>query len=234
MGIPSPVSVPPGPSWVIVNLDNPVSLPVVGQFDPKIRETRGEPIWATRPGILGSQPWLRYVGRGIGTLKFEFLGIATTILDPFPFAAWTRLQELSHRDETLGRPPRVLFTHGAVVREGFITGLPEAPYEYWGGDNALRSRLIRQIGPVDITITILPKEPTELSFFTSYIQRTEDTLFEEVALSQYGDARYALSLDLYNQGVKNGETIEVPRKRSGSVTPRATVAPFLGDDIEGL
>jgi hypothetical protein len=234
VGIPSPVLVPPGPSWVLVNLDNPISLPVLGQFDPKLEEDRGKPIWQKKPGILGGLAWIKYVGEEIGSVSFEFMAIGTTILDPFPLAAWLRLNELKSIDTTLGRPPRVLFTHGLMVVEGFITNIPDAPMEYWGGDNFIRSRIIRQIGPVRITITRIPKETTEISILTNFIPRNEETKFEELSLSQYGDARYAQTLAIYNQGVKDGQTLEIPRKSSGYVSKVTPVAPALGESIEGL
>jgi hypothetical protein len=234
VGIPSPVLVPPGPSWVLVNLDNPISLPVLGQFDPKLEEDRGKPICQKKPGILGGLAWIKYVGEEIGSVSFEFMAIGTTILDPFPLAAWLRLNELKSIDTTLGRPPRVLFTHGLMVVEGFITNIPDAPMEYWGGDNFIRSRIIRQIGPVRITITRIPKETTEISILTNFIPRNEETKFEELSLSQYGDARYAQTLAIYNQGVKDGQTLEIPRKSSGYVSKVTPVAPALGESIEGL
>lgn len=229
-----PTRVPPGPTWILINYDNPISIPVLGQFDPKLEEDRGKPIWQQRPGILGGLPWMKFIGTELGGVTVEFMAIGTTILDPFPLAMWVRLNELSKSDDTLGRPPRVLFTHGLMVVEGFITDIPPAPMEYWGGDDFIRSRVIRQIGPVRFKITRIPKETAEVSLFTNYVSYDEETLFEDLALAQYGDARYAPTLAMYNQGIKVGGRLEIPRKKSGAVSKVTPLAPAFGDPIEGL
>jgi hypothetical protein len=197
-------------------------------------ESKGAPMWQRKPGILGAMAWLKFVGQDLSTVSFEFIGIATTILDAYPLAAWERLNELAAFDSSLGRPPMVLFTHGPMIVEGFITEIPEAPFEYWGGNNQIRSRIVRQIGPVRITITRVPKESTEISLTTNYVTKTEETRFEDLALLQYGDARYGQMLAVYNQGVKNEGKIEIPRKKSGLVPKTPLIAPYLDDSIEGL
>jgi hypothetical protein len=234
MGIPSPTTFPPGPTWVLVNYDNPISFPVWGQFDPKVREDRGKPMWDEKPGILGALPWLKYNGIGHHKITFEFYALATTILDFYPELAWFRLHELSLVDPSLGRPPVVLFTHGPLVYRGYITEVPEAPIKFWGGHDFLRSRKIQEIGPVKITITKLPDVPFQIDPFTNYVTYTEETVFEDLAKAQYGDARYAPSLAVYNQGIAVGETLELPRRSSGAVTKDQALAPYLEDAIEGL
>lgn len=225
---------PVNPTWVLSSADSPLSLPVMGQFDPKIQIGDGSPIWQTKPGIMGAKPWIKYIGKNIGTMSFEFVAIATTVVDPFPVAAWRRLNELAEIDETLGRPHRVYFVHGPVVVEGYITGIPsEIPIEYWDG-NLVSARIVRQIGPVRINITRIPKDLTEISLSTNYVTRTEDTLYEELARAQYNDARYGQSLAIHNQGVAVNETIEVPRLKSGLVSKVPPLAPQLEDAIEGL
>jgi hypothetical protein len=218
----------------MINMDNVLSLPVVGQFDPRIQEDKGQPIWQVKPGVAGAQPFIKYTGVNISTMSFEFLAIGTTVLDPYPLLAWMRLNELAANDEALGHPPRIAFAHGPMVAEGFITSLPEAPFEYWGGDNAIRSRIVRQIGPVRITITRLPKDPMEISLKTSYVPYTEDVEFEDVCKSQYGDARLCQTLAIYNQGVLLGSRLELPRRKSGLVSNVTPIAPYQGDPIPGL
>jgi len=61
--MPSPIAFPPGPSWVLVNADQPLSLPVLGQFDPELRVQKGRPKWQSKDGIAGGMPWLKYTGR---------------------------------------------------------------------------------------------------------------------------------------------------------------------------
>lgn len=237
MPLPSVLTFPtnkPGPTWALINADNPLSLPVMGQFDPKIQENRGPPIWQKRPGIAGAPPWLKYTGENVSELTFEFFALSVNSLDLYPLLAWNRLNELAKVDETVGHPPRVIFNHGPMIAEGFITGIPSCPIEYWGGANVIRSRLIRQVGPVRITITRIPKDPTEVSVFTNFIPNTEHTTFESLARLQYGDARFAQSLAFWNQGQSIGEELELPRKASGVITQSAPVAPYLGEPIEGL
>lgn len=236
MELSSPIKIPPGPSWVIINRDNPISLPVIGQFDPKVEQDRGKPIWQTKPGIFGAQPWLKFVGQDISSMTFEFHMITTTILDPMPLLMWERLVELSKFNESLGRPPRIIFSHGINTVEGFITELPAAmPMAYWGGSNIIRSRMVREVGPGRVKITKIPYDlPMELPSFTNYVPFTEDTNFEELARAQYGDARYAPSLNAYNQGRKVGGTIDIPRQRSGAVTREAPISPVFGPLIPGF
>lgn len=228
------LNVPPGPSWVIVNADNPLSLPLIGQFDPKIRQGKAKPIWQKKPGIAGALPWLKYVGENVTELSFEFHVIGLTITDVYPWLAWLRLNELASIDESLGRPPRVYFNHGLTLVEGFITSVPDAEFKHWSQGNvpALNTRIVREIGPIRVTITKLPKKPSVLSVGTNFLPKTEETKFEEVAFTQYGDARYAQTLAIYNQGITDGETIEVPRKRSGDVSTITPVAPFFDDAID--
>jgi hypothetical protein len=234
MPIPLPTTFPPGPTWLIVNYDNPLSFPVYGQFDPKISEDRGRPQWNLKPGILGSLPWLKYNGIGHQGITFEFTALSTTILDPYPLLAWFRLHELSLVDPSLGRPPIVLFTHGLIIYRGFLVDVPEAPMEYWGGHDFLRSRMIRQIGPVRIRLVKVPDVPFQIDPFTNYVAYTEETSFEELAKQQYGDARYAQTLALWNQGKRFGDTLEIPRRSSGVVSKVTPLAPYLGEPIEGL
>ena len=141
--------------------------------------------------------------------------------------------ELKQFDETLGRPPRIYFNHGLRLIEGFITDVPDAPIEYWG-PGILTSRIVRQIGPVRITITKIPKEPTVLGGGTNYITLTEETKFEDVSKLQYGEARYANTLAIYNQGKVEGEILELPRRGSGFISKLTPVAPYLDESIEGL
>lgn len=230
---PFPISAP-GPTWAMIDADNPLSLPVLGQFDPKVQDNPGKPMWQKKPGIAGGLGWLKHVGRGLGDITFEFLAISTSVLDFYPLVAWERLQSLATTDESLGRPPRVVFTHGPLIVEGFITELPPAPMEYWGGNNFITSRLIRQVGPIRITITKIPKETTEISLTTNFVTRTEETRFESLSQMQYGDARYTQTLAIYNQGVKVEETLELPRRKSGFVSKVTPIAPYLDEAIEGL
>lgn len=234
MGIPTPTTFPPGPSWIVINYDNPISFPVWGQFDPKIQEDRGKPIWETKPGILGTLPWMKFIGTGLQGITFEFMALGTTILDPYPLVAWFRLHELSLPDPSLGRPPIILFNHGPMVYRGFITEVPEAPMEYWGGNDFIRSRIVRQIGPVRIRLTRIPDVPFQIDPFTSVVAFTEETNFEELAKQHYSDARFGPSLEQWNQGKKIGDQVEIPRLSSGVVDKTPTLAPFFGDSIEGL
>lgn len=220
---------PPGPTWTIINADQPASLPLVGQFDPKIQEQKGKPIWQTKAGIGGGLPWLKHVGVNLGFFTFEFNAIASTVIDQYPLLAWERLNELAAVDSTLGRPPRVRFNHGVFYAEGFITDIPEAPIMHWEG-NIVNSRIIRQIGPIRITITRVPKPPTELSLGTNYVTRTVETKFEELALQQYGDARYAQTLDAFNQGVRVEEQITLPRKNNDRLSTTTPVSVFYDDE----
>lgn len=231
--LPFPICAP-GPTWILTDADNPLGLPVMGQFDPQGQDDPGQPIWQKKPSIAGGLGWLKYVGENLGSFSFEFLAISNSVLDQYPTVAWERLQTLYKVDESLGRPPRVIFNHGPIVVEGFITSIPAAPIEYWGGNNAIRSRLIRQVGPVRITITKIPKETSEISLFTNFVTKTEETNFEDLSLLQYGDARYAQTLAIHNQGIKLEETVEIPRKRSGQVSKVTPVAPQLDEVIAGL
>lgn len=215
------------PTWTIVNLDNPISLPVGGQFDPKIEESRGAALWQIDPGILGSPASLHYIGEDAGFFTFEFMALGTTVIDPYPVAAWRRLNELSKFDDDLGRPPRILFTHGINTIEGFITEIPPAPQEYWGGRDLIRSRIVRQVGPVRIRITKIPKEKAEVSLFTLYIPYTPEVTFETLAKSQYGSADFANSLRDFNQGARIGGQLEVPRLDSKSVEDSSYVSPYF-------
>ena len=126
-------------SWTLNNIDNIKSAGhIIGQFDPKIQRGIGSPIWQVKPGVLGAPQWLKFIGKNVGTINFEFLYIATNILDQRGVANLRLLQELAGIDETLGRPPRVLFSYGPVVIEGFITGIPDSiPILYWGNGRNL-------------------------------------------------------------------------------------------------
>lgn len=234
MGIPTPTRLPPGPTWLLVNYDNPLSMPVTGQFDPKIQEDRGQPKWQMKDGIAGGLPWMKHTGIGHQSITFEFLAISTTVLDPYPLAAWFRLHELSLADPATGRPPVVMFTHGPIVYRGFLVEVPEAPMEYWGGHDFIRSRFVRQVGPVRIKLVKLPDVPFSIEPFTSYVTMTEETLFEDLARQQYGDARFAESLREWNQGRAVGDTLELPRKSSGVITRTVPASPYFGEAIEGL
>lgn len=234
MGLPTPTTFPPGPSWLLINYDNPLSLPVWGQFDPKVREDRGQPKWQMKDGVAGGLPWMKHVGIGHRGITFEFLAIGTTILDPYPEAAWFRLHELSLVDSALGRPPIVLFTHGLIVYRGFLVEVPEAPKEFWGGTDFIRSRIVRQIGPVQIKLIAVPDVPFSIEPFTRSLLYDGEATYEEMALSQYGDSRYGPSLAEWNQGVGVGDQVELPRKASGVINKTVPLSPYLSKSIEGL
>jgi hypothetical protein len=216
---------------MLINVDSPSELPLMGQFQPQVKRSFGEPIWVKRPGILGGKPWLRYVGRGSETLTFTFHGISNTIVDLYPSAAWERLKELSSIDATLGRPPKVCFIHGLEIVQGYITTLPEAPIDYWPS-----TRLPREIGPIEIEITISDVESVSLTLSTNYVILTEDTTYEALAKAQYADSRFGPSLAEYNQGKVIGDTAEVPRKNNPAISKVVSVCPYMSleDDIDGL
>lgn len=219
------------PTWMVINMDTPLELPLMGQFQPNVKRSYGEAIWSKRPGVYGSKPWLRYVGHSGETLKFTFHAIANTIVDLYPSAAWERIKQLSTLDPTLGRPPKVMFIHGLEIVQGHITAVPEADIDFW-----LNSRMPREIGPVEITIDISDPEPVSLTLSTNYVLLTEDTTLEDVAKAHYGDPRFAASLDEYNQGKVVGDIIEVPRKGNPSISRTVSLSPYFStsDDIEGL
>lgn len=234
MAIPLPLAFPPGPTWLVTDADNPVSLPVLGQFDPKIQDDKGKPIWQKKAAILGGSPWLKFIGTELGEMTFEFFALATNILDQYPLAAWNRLNELSGIDSALGRPPRVIFTYGVYIVEGFITQIPRAEFVYWGGDNLLRSRLIRQVGPVRITITKIPRSAASLPFSTNFVVNTEEIRFEDLSKTQYGDARFSQTLAIHNQGVRIDEMLELPRRDSDKISTTTPIAPYFDDPIVGV
>lgn len=228
-------SIPPGVTWLLVNADNPISLPVYGQFDPNIQESRGAPRWVKKPGIAGGLPFLKYLGEDVREMTFEFVALGTAISDLYPEAAWLRINELAKVDSTLGRPPRLYFIYGLHAYEGFITNIPKAPQKRWGGPSFLRQQIIKQIGPVRITFTSVPKESTDiLSLFTNFVTRTDETKFEELAQQQYIDARYGQTLRIVNQGVRIGDTVTIPRKSDSRISKVTPIAPYLGDPVEGL
>ena len=116
MAIPNLLTFPtsrPGPSWVLINYDNPLSFPVMGQFDPEIRDNPGGPIWQTKPGIAGGLPWLKFTGRNLGSITIRFLAISVTTLDLYPILAWKRIQELATVDEIFS-DPRHPYTQGLL------------------------------------------------------------------------------------------------------------------------
>jgi hypothetical protein len=216
---------------LVINVDSPLELPLMGQLQPEVKRSYGDPIWVKRPGILGGKPWLRYVGRGNETLKFTFHAIANTIIDLYPSAAWERLKELSSIDATLGRPPKVCFVHGLEIVQGYITALPEAPIDYWP-----LTRMPREIGPIEVEITIFEVDSVSLTLSTNYVVLTDDTTYEELSKAQYADPRYAPSLAEYNQGKSSGDTAEIPRKSNPAITKTVSMSPYmvLDDDIAGL
>jgi hypothetical protein len=237
MSLPNLLTFPtssPGPTWTLVSADSPLSAPVAGQFDPNVQENRGTPIWQKRPGIAGAPPWIKYTGENVSELTFEFLAIAVNSIDTYPMLAWNRLNELAKPDDTVGRPPRVIFTHGPMIAEGFITAIPTAPIAYWGNSGTVKSRLVRQVGPIRITITRIPKDPTVVSLFTNFVQQTEETTYESLSRIQYGDARYAQSVRDWNQGNTTGDQIELPRKSSRVIEETVEEPVYLSDPIEGL
>lgn len=222
------------PTWAITNADDFFSLPLMGQFEPGIVRSDGAPIWVKKPGIFGGKAWIKYIGHRVSTLKFNFHCISRDILDQYPASALVKLNELAAVDSSLGRPPRIYFAYGTTVVEGFITDIPEIPVKYWENGGFVSSRLVREVGPVQVTITHIPKTEIEISLFTNFVVFTEDASYEEIAKRQYGDPRYAQSLAVYNQGAVRGDTIEVPRKSNDVITKVVRIAPFLDDAIEGL
>lgn len=216
---------------MLINVDSPLELPLMGQFQPNVKRSFGDPIWAKRPGILGGKPWLRFIGRSNETLKFTFHCIANTIVDVYPSAALARLKELSSIDATLGRPPKVCFVYGVEIVRGFVTSLPEVDIDYWP-----MTRIAREIGPIEVEITISQVDSITLSLSTNYVVLTDSTTYEELAKTQYADSRYAAALSEYNQGVLIGGTAEVPRKVNPAIRKIVSVSPYmrLDDDISGL
>lgn len=222
--LPIPLRVP---TWAIFNRDLPASLPLMGQFDPQVQIGRSRPIWSIVPGIAGGKPLVQHVGSEVDVLKFTFHAMAENVLDQYPVAAWRRLCELASADATLGRPPVVLFVHGQVVTKGHITDLPEAPHAFWE-----LTRTVREVGPVQVTITVLPGEDTVLSLLTGYVPNLGGVTYEQVAKDRYGDARYAASLADHNQGVKSGQMMEVPRRSNRAISRVVALSPLfkLADD----
>lgn len=221
-----PIPVNGIPTWQLSSLDSPLDVPVMGQFKPDVRRKVGAPIWNKRPGILGSEPYVRYIGKDADSLVFRFHCIAMNITDLYPEAAYARLLELAKYDSTLGRPPQVAFVYGTTLVKGYITNIPEVPVDYW-----LNTRMPREIGPIDVEITEIPVQLAVTSESTAYVPYTDDLLMEEACLAQYGEARLAPLIALWNQGVVVGETLELPRRSHAALTRTAPVAPAF-DGIE--
>lgn len=221
------------PTWLIVNADSFLSEPLTGQFDPEIKITDGEPIWVDKPAILGGQPFFKYIGRGNRKLRFTFHGLAHNITDQYPAMALSRIQEFTAYDSTLGHPPRLYFYYGTTLVEGYITGLPEIPITYW--PNTLL-RLIREVGPIEVTMTLVPQTEVAISISTNYVVITDDLLPEETCLAQYDDPRFWMAISEYNQGKRSGDVLELPRKINPAVSRTVSVAAFLStrDIISGL
>ncbi len=231
------------PTWMIINADSSFDLPLMGQFDPDPTVDGGKPIWVKKPGIAGGNPWMKYVGKGHETLTFLYHAIAANVADLYPSASWEKLNELASVDSVLGRPPRVFFIHGLTIVEGYITNIPKARMDHWEN-----TRIVREMGPVQVEITIIPNS-FELPVSTNFVQWTEHLSFEDICRRQYGDARYAHSVMLYNQGTKKFPaeepaddaeeedfTLELPRRYNPEITKLVDIAPFYDttDAIEGL
>lgn len=225
------------PTWVIINADDPISLPLMGQFNTDLTWVGGKPIWAKRPSIAGGQQWLQHVGSTPLELSFVFHGISNDVLDFYPSIAWNRLQELARRDDSLGRPPLVWLLHGLTLVQGYITGYDDPQIQYWQHDNLLTQRFIREIGPVKVTMSVIPGDEYKVALSTSYaLHAGSETLFEEIAKNKFGDAMYSMALREYNQGAVEGGQVEIPRKQNSNMTKTVSVSPFFdtSDAILGL
>jgi hypothetical protein len=225
------------PTWAVINADDPLSLPLMGQFNTDVAFGGGKPIWAIRPGIAGGQAWMQYVGEHPVELVFTFHGIANDILDFYPQVGWSRLKELAERDDTLGRPPRVWFVHGLTIFEGYITSFGDPSFKYWQHDNLVTQRSVREVGPVQVTITIVPGTEIEFAIGTAYILHTGNELvYEEIAKAKYGSAMFGAALRDYNQGVVEGGQVEAPRRENPELVKISSVSPYFdtSDAIEGL
>jgi hypothetical protein len=216
-------------TWSLKNLDASDAPDLVGQFDPELTINRGELIWTKRPGILGNSPWLKYVGRGSEEWNITFHMIATNVLDTYPQVAWARLNSMATYDRSLGRPCRVLFSYGPHVLEGYITELPDAKIEYFGGriHNLSGQRQILSIGPTKFTITAIPRPLAEPSTSTNFVKVEDSTTFESIALDQYGDARYGQALAEYNYGAEVDDTLEVPPLGTPGLSLSVATSPLI-------
>jgi len=219
------------PTWAIHNYDDPQSIPLMGQFNVDVIEAGGKPVWSRKASIAGGKQWLQHIGDTISELQFNFHAISNDILDQYPAIAWNRLKELAKRDETLGRPPLVIFVHGSTIIRGYITSFGEPTIKYWEHNNMHTNRLIREIGPVNVVITVIPGEEINISLSTSYVlHQGENTLYEEIAKDKFKNASFGASIREYNQGVTLGGQIEVPRKQNPKMRKRVDVSSYFDTD----
>ena len=70
-------------TWMLGSRE--VSLPpIIGQFKAESEWKIGDHLWTQKPGILGSEPWVKYLGRNHDSMTFRFHYIADNILDQIP------------------------------------------------------------------------------------------------------------------------------------------------------
>ena len=225
------------PTWAVLNVDDQRSLPLMGQFNTDISWVGGKPIWAKRPAIAGGDQWMQYVGTTPLDMQFTFHAISNDVLDQYPVVAWKRLKELAARDASLGRPPLVWFVHGKTLVQGYITSYGDPVVKHWQSDSQAMRRIVREIGPVQVTITIRPGPRHEISLSTSYVLHTgSELVYEELAKTKFGDAAYGASLREYNQGKVEGQQIEIPHKQNPNVKRTVESSAFFNPDdlISGL
>ena len=231
-----PFPIRQAPTWTIWNADNWISLPLMGQFNTDVTWIGGKPIWVKKPAIAGGEAWMQYVGHGVDELRFTFHAISNDVLDFYPSVAWEKLKSLMARDDNLGRPPLIWFIHGTTITQGYITKIGDPTVQYWESQAQI-IRFAREIGPVEVTITIKPKTEYTLSLSTSFTLHTgDDFTYEDAAHSKYGDPRYGASLRDYNQGVTDNDQVELPRKSHRKITKNVDVGVYLdvSSTIEGL
>lgn len=216
-------------------MDDPISLPLMGQFNTNVSWPGDKPVWVVKDGLAGGQHWMQHVGTTARKMTFTYHAIANDVWDFYPGISWLWLSNLTKRDDSLGRPPRVMFIHGLTIVQGYITEVGDPTVQYWESQRQVL-RTAREIGPVNVTITTLPTTDYDISFSTSYEAFDSVSSYEDLARSKYGDARFGPSVREYNQGKRSGDQVELPHIRNTALTKRQPLSTFMqpSKDVTGL
>lgn len=166
--------------WKITSDDSTNAWKLEGQYQPEGFRIRASPVVSSSVTAGASRPYVQWVAGGSRVFSFRSRFRSLHNLDNITSKV-EFLEQLTARDDDLGRAPRITFAWGVHEITGFVTACPLEIVGYWP------TGFPRQV-VFDLEITEAPEnagEPT--SGETQFIRLGAGELFETLAARHLGN-----------------------------------------------
>jgi len=223
--------------WTVVSLDRAVALELKGQYQPTGgAEDNAAPSLAETSTVGSERPTVQWVAGGRRVVKFRSSFVSLHELhDIRPLR--DALEALGRRDASLGRAPRVVFTWGDIVVEGFAK--VRKRIEGWWPITGWPTRVDFELDITEALELDLDGSGSSSSGETQYRTLADGEILETLGAAYLGDPLRGELIRRENPLIAAGETagdrVKVLERTHPAMrgTVRPSSPPFLGLEDTG-